>query len=112
MKTENDTTFPLSIGWTTTETRDQAEALATACVEQKRVACAQISGPITSVFYWKGKACREEEWKLTLKFLTSRTDAVAQCIRENHPYEVPQWVAVEAASALPDYARWAAEQTE
>ena len=112
MKPPSELIPPLSVGWTTTESREQAEKLATLCVEQKKVACAQISGPIHSIYFWKGEAQKDQEWRLTLKFPTSRTADVTAFLKTHHPYEVPQWMVVDALFAGPEYAQWAGEQTE
>lgn len=112
MNAPSDPAPPLSIGWTTTESREQAEKLAELCVKKKTVACAQISGPIQSVYFWKGEAQKDQEWRLTLKFPTARTADVTAFIESNHPYEVPQWIVVDASFAGSEYAQWANEQTE
>ncbi|NTW07811.1 MAG: divalent-cation tolerance protein CutA, partial [Syntrophaceae bacterium] len=52
---------------TTTETREEAQKIARCLVEQKLAACAQISGPITSTYRWKGKVETAEEWLCLIK---------------------------------------------
>ncbi|MDQ1042179.1 uncharacterized protein involved in tolerance to divalent cations [Streptomyces sp. V4I2] len=39
---------------TTTDALDKAEALASSAVEATVAVCAQIGGPITSVYRWEG----------------------------------------------------------
>ena len=39
---------------TTTETKEQAQKIAQYLVETRLAACVQITGPITSIYRWKG----------------------------------------------------------
>jgi len=40
---------------TTAETKKDAQTIATDLVEKRLAACAQIIGPLTSTYWWKGK---------------------------------------------------------
>lgn len=100
----------LLIGWTTTENRTDAEQLAKHFIEKQWVACAQIEGPINSLYRWEGKIENTQEYRLTLKFFSNNKDNVHKCLLENHPYETPQWIVIEAAHVDPDYFAWVVEQ--
>ena len=52
---------------TTTETKEQAEKIAQHLVETKLAACVQITGPITSIYRWKGKVENTREWLCLIK---------------------------------------------
>lgn len=107
------TTQPrLLVAWTTTETREQAESLATGLVHAGLAACVQISAPIQSYFSWKGEVEVCEEYRITLKTPVSCWDRITSWIDENHPYETPQWVAVEAAYTGADYLEWACKSVK
>jgi periplasmic divalent cation tolerance protein len=95
---------------TTTETKEQAEGIARAVVEKRLAACAQIVGPISSTYWWKGKIETAGEWMCLMK---SREDLYAQlenAIREVHPYEVPEIVAMPIVAGSKDYLRWLSEE--
>jgi periplasmic divalent cation tolerance protein len=96
----------LWVGWTTLPTREQAEALARAAVEARLVACAQVEGPIASHYRWEGALERSEEYRVTLKFLEEEEEALATWIGANHPYQTPQWVAVQAKAVGEKYLKW------
>ena len=102
----NDTT--LFIGRTTFATRDDAGRVARTLVEEGLAACAQLSGPIRSVYRWEGKLHDDEEFALTLKFTGDRAEAFERRLLELHPYKTPQWVAVRADVVGADYLAWAA----
>lgn len=99
------------VGWTTTETREQALRLAHLAVEQRLAACAQINGPLASVYSWKQSLHEDEEWRLTLKFPASTADDLAALLVAEHPYDVHQWITCRAEGIHPPYAEWIADQT-
>ena len=92
---------------TTTATRDDALRIARALVEQRLVACAQLSA-IESVYRWDGAVQQEPEWRLLLKTTAARWPEVEAAIRAIHPYELPAIVALPVAAASGDYGDWVA----
>lgn len=96
---------------TTTGSRAEASALANAVVEARLGACAQISGPITSVYRWAGEVSTDEEWELTVKTTTARLPALIDYLKANHSYDLPQIVTTEIAGGSPEYLAWIAEET-
>jgi periplasmic divalent cation tolerance protein len=97
----------ISIGWTTTSSQALAETMGRALVAADLAFCAQVEGPITSIYNWEGEIQNETEWRLKLKFLTPHGDAIAKRLGELHPYENPQWVTVKADSVGEKYLSWA-----
>lgn len=96
----------LSVGWTTTSTRDDALRLGRSLVDAGLVACAQVSGPITSIYRWEGRIESTEEFRLTLKFRTSGADAIVKWLNDNHPYDIPQWVFCRIDGGSEKYLKW------
>jgi len=97
----------LSIGWTTTADKSQAIALANALVEPGLVACAQIDGPITSIYRWEGRTAQDPEFRIWLKFKTELAEQLESQLRKLHPYENPQWIVVKADHVAEKYLSWA-----
>ncbi|MBN2515516.1 MAG: divalent-cation tolerance protein CutA, partial [Deltaproteobacteria bacterium] len=79
---------------TTTDTRQYAEAIASALVEQKLAGCVQIMGPIVSTYRWEGKVACEEEWLCSIKTSKELFADVEKTIKSIHPYDVPEIIAV------------------
>lgn len=52
---------------TTTDSAARAEELARAGVSARVAACAQIDGPIKSVYWWEGSVRADEEWRVLYK---------------------------------------------
>jgi periplasmic divalent cation tolerance protein len=95
------------VAWTTTEHRADAERLARGAVEQRLAVCAQIDGPVASVFPWDGKIAQVEEYRIWFKCLPTNAGALNVWIHANHPYEVPQWIEVSAEAVGEKYLSWA-----
>jgi periplasmic divalent cation tolerance protein len=88
-----------------------AVELAEVLVSRSLVACAQLSGPIRSIYRWEGELQRSEEWTLTLKTVRSRTAEVIGLIEQLHPFEVPEVLIAEVAGGAAAYLEWVAESS-
>ena len=95
------------IAWTTVGTRADAERLMAGAVEERLAACVQLEGPVASCYRWRGAVERTEEFRLCFKFLPEKAALLAAWIGRNHPYEVPEWIAVRAADVGEKYLSWA-----
>ena len=91
---------------TTVNSLEEAEKIAQAVVEQKLAACAQVSGPITSHYRWRGEMCRDREWKVSVKTVKSLEKKLMALIEEIHPYETPELTAVRLESYSRSYHEW------
>lgn len=83
-----------------------AENIARMLVKKRLAACVNILPGLTSVYPWQGKIETAEEHLLLIKTHQDHYTAVEQRIREVHPYELPEIVAVPMAHGLPDYLQW------
>jgi periplasmic divalent cation tolerance protein len=91
---------------TTTATKEEADKIACALVEQRLAACAQVSGPIESTYWWQGAVETSQEWRCRLKTKESRFAEVEAAIRALHAYTVPQIVAWPISHGSKDYLDW------
>ena len=83
-----------------------AEQLATSLVEQHLAACINIVPGLTSIYRWQGKLEKGTEVLLLIKTTQDRYAAVEIAIRQQHPYELPEIIAVTLDEGSPDYLRW------
>jgi periplasmic divalent cation tolerance protein len=97
---------------TTTESKEQAQAIARHLVEARLAACVQISGPITSTYRWKGKLETAEEWLCLIKTRKSLYPELEMAIRSLHSYETPEIIAVPIVQGSKEYLRWIDDETE
>ncbi len=90
---------------TTVGTRAEARAMARTLVERQLVACAQIA-EIESFYRWDGGTRDDGEFRLWLKTVPGRYDAVEAAIRDLHPYELPAIYAMPVGPIDAAYATW------
>jgi periplasmic divalent cation tolerance protein len=91
---------------TTLPAAEAAEALAEQIVEARLAACVQVLPPMTSIYVWEGEVQRETEYLLLIKTNDDKWDDVRDFITENHTYEVPEIVAIDAAHVSEPYNAW------
>jgi periplasmic divalent cation tolerance protein len=94
---------------TTLPNREAAQRLGTKLVEERLVACAQVVGPVSSVYRWHGEVETSAEWYCHLKTTAARVPVLLSRIRELHPYETPEIVALPVAEGDPAYLKWIEE---
>lgn len=91
--------------------RNVALQMAHALIERKLAACVNILAECTSVYSWKGKLETATEVPLLIKTRTAIYDQVEAAIKDLHPYELPEIVAVPVEHGLPDYLKWVNAET-
>jgi periplasmic divalent cation tolerance protein len=92
----------------TAEKREEAENIARAMVEKRLAACAQLLGPIKSTYWWEDKIERSDEWLCIMKTQKDLFEKLEKAIREMHPYDVPEIVALPIVAGSQDYLKWLA----
>jgi periplasmic divalent cation tolerance protein len=91
--------------------RDSAQRLAQSLVENHAAACVNILSECSSVYRWQGKIESASEVPLLIKTTRSAYPRVEELIRAQHPYELPEIIAVSVAAGLPAYLQWAVQET-
>jgi len=95
---------------TTVDDAERAAGLARGAVDARVAACAQVGGPIRSLYRWRGTVEDTAEWTVTFKTTTRRYPALERYVREAHPYDVPEIVGSIAATVTRDYALWVEDE--
>ena len=90
---------------TTTDSLDEARAIAAALVERRLAACAQISS-IQSFYTWEGEVQDDDEFRVLIKTAEDRYADVEAAILELHSYDLPAIVAFDITRAYGPYADW------
>jgi len=91
---------------TTTETKDEAEAIGRALVEKRLAACVQVVGPISSIYWWEGEVEAADEYLCLIKSSSAAYEELEAAIKQLHPYETPEILALPVAVGSADYLRW------
>jgi periplasmic divalent cation tolerance protein len=90
---------------------DAALALARTLVERRLAACVNVLGTAMSIYRWKGALETAPEVPLLIKTHAPLYARVEATIRELHPYELPEIIAVPVERGLPKYLEWVVSET-
>lgn len=82
-----------------------AAALARTLVEQRLAACVNIVAEVRSIYRWNDGVDDEREQLLVIKTTEERVDALRDALFAVHPYEVPEFVVLDAEAHGP-YCAW------
>jgi periplasmic divalent cation tolerance protein len=97
---------------TTFPSAEKAAEIARVLVEERLIACANVLPAVRSIYRWQGKVHDEAEVLAILKTPAERLARLQQRLRELHPYEVPEMLAVRVESGWPPYLEWLAAETK
>ena len=92
--------------------KDSAREIASACLRNRLVACANLFPKVESLFCWQGQIDSETEVLLRLKTPAQHFDAVCAEIRSKHPYDLPAITALPVRALGPGVAEWIAQETQ
>ena len=95
---------------TTTAQREDAEKIAEVLVEKRLAACVQIIGLVRSIYRWQGNIERVEEWQCLIKSRHELYGDIEATIKEIHPYETPEIIALPVIAGCRDYLDWLGEE--
>jgi periplasmic divalent cation tolerance protein len=95
----------------TIDSEDAARSLAAGAVAANLGACAQVVGPITSVYRWEGAVQNDTEWRVEIKTAADRVAALVDYIKANHSYDTPEIVATPITGGSAEYLAWVVDET-
>ncbi len=90
---------------------DVGEEIGQRLVADRLAACVNIVAGLTSIYEWQGKIERDHEHLLLIKTTRVRFPALEAAIKAQHPYELPEIIAVPIDAASPEYLRWIIDST-
>jgi periplasmic divalent cation tolerance protein len=85
--------------------------IASALVEERVIACANLLPGVTSVYRWQGRVRAEAEVLMVMKTPRRLAARAVARLAELHPYEVPEALVLPVQAGLPAYLRWVHEET-
>ena len=94
----------------TLNSHETAKHLARSIIEARLAACAQVSGPIHSTFWWQGGIREVPEWHCFIKTTTDNFQPLEQFINEHYPADTPEIIAVPIVVGSAAYLQWIHEE--
>ena len=92
--------------------QESARRVTEALIAGRLAACINTLAPCTSTYRWRGRIETAQEIPLLIKTLACHYDKVETTIRQHHPYELPEIIAVPINAGLPEYLAWINTETE
>jgi periplasmic divalent cation tolerance protein len=98
--------MPAIVVMTTAPNIEEAESLAEKIVGAKLAACVQVMPEMKSFYFWEGAVKKEPEHLLLIKTLPEKYEELHLFILENHSYDVPEIIALQASEVSETYLDW------
>jgi periplasmic divalent cation tolerance protein len=90
---------------------EEAARIGRALVDERLAACANVVGPMGSIYRWKGAVEEAAEYLLLLKARAADVPLLESRVRALHGYEVPEVLALPVRAGSAAYLAWLAEST-
>ena len=90
-------------------TREEAERIAQALVDERLAACVNVVPGVVSVYRWKGAVQKDDELLLVIKTRSEAVEALRARLVALHSYELPEVVVLTIAGGHPPYLDWIAD---
>ncbi len=91
---------------------DEARKISRHLVNERLVACAQITPWIESIYLWNNQLETAQESKITLKSELAQYDEIKETIEKLCTYEVPEITYTIIDGGNENYLNWAAESVK
>ena len=88
-----------------------ARTISRTLVEEQLAACANIVPGAESIYWWKGVIESSAEVLGVFKTTDEQYPRLEARLKELHPYELPEIVAIQPWGGLPAYAQWIMDNT-
>jgi len=85
---------------------ETARRIVTTLVEERVAACGNLVPNVESIYRWQGAVETASEVIVLLKTENSRYAALETRLKELHPYEVPECLALNVTKGSLTYLRW------
>jgi len=90
----------------TAANREEAVKIVRSLLEERLIACANIVGPISSIFWWEGKIDEAREFLVFMKSHENHFERLSEKVAEIHSYEVPEIIALPIIKGSQSYLEW------
>jgi periplasmic divalent cation tolerance protein len=96
----------------TIDSPETAQKLADKLLTARKAACVSIISKVSSQYWWQGKIEKADEVMLVVKTRAALLDELITLVKQNHPYIVPEIIALPVIGGNPDYLTWLDSETK
>jgi len=86
--------------------KEEAKTMAYQLVKNHLAACVNIIDEVNSIFMWQEEIKEEKESLLIIKTKQNVFKQLEMFITKNHPYDVPEIIAMPIVNANLEYLNW------
>jgi periplasmic divalent cation tolerance protein len=91
---------------TVVDERGVVDRIVEALVPARLAACVQVSGPVTSTYWWEGEVESAEEYAVAAKVPAALAEAAVAAIVAAHSYDVPEVLVTPVLGGHRPYVDW------
>lgn len=95
----------------TASSEEEAARIGRTLVEERLIACANLVGPIRSIYRWQDAVEDAAEHLLVMKARRTDVDRITARVTALHSYDVPEVLALPVSSGAAGYLAWLLEST-
>ena len=98
--------------FSTVTNRATARKIVQELLRKRLIACARLTPPGESHYWWKGKI--EKAWEVMMILKTSKKalPLLIRTLKRLHPYQTPEILAVRIDHGHPAYLKWVINETK
>ena len=91
--------------------KETANTIAATLVKESLAACVNLIPSIESTYQWQGEIQTDNECLLLIKTRADLYKDLENRVKELHPYELPEVIAVSMVQGLENYLDWISKTT-
>lgn len=92
--------------FSTIDSKEKGRDIAKELVNNKLAACVNIVSSIESIYIWNDKLVSDDENLLIIKVSSNCLEKAVSKIKELHPYEIPEIIAIKIEKGNNEYLNW------
>ena len=93
-----------------TAPKGKGEEIARTLVEKRVAACVNVVNGVSSFYWWEGKLEADVEDLIIVKTCEEALGELERVVKEIHPYNVPELIAVPIVGGLKEYLEWVCKE--
>jgi periplasmic divalent cation tolerance protein len=88
------------------------QIIAEKIIQERLAACVTLSSSVYSLYWWQNKITQDQEYTLFIKTKKDIYPKLEEKIRQIHPYDVPEIIALPILYGSKDYLNWIDRETQ
>lgn len=96
----------------TVDSPQTAQKITDVLLTERKAACVNIIPAVESYYWWQGKKESAQELLLIVKTQAALLDELVTLVKKNHPYSVPEIIAMPVIGENKNYLEWLEKETK